>query len=567
MAITLTARYLAELSKGVNTPNVIIELALDGGVKRFGYHGRNAVITRFLADGSYAADGSVFAAGSDDLADFGVRPVIRSVSSLQNKIDTRRGFSTRGELKVVVTGRDNFKALVRDEHLKNRRVTRRDGFMAPGFTFMDYAPTFTGIITDWSRKGDELTLTIADDLKEASVKVPEENSAKTQYIDYRNTHPADIMTDILLNRLGIDPAFVDTEKFAAERDMWLAGWRFNRVLTKPSEANEYLNELQIETNSFIVHDGEKISYKVFAPPLPGVSTEEWTGREILKDSFSQKSGYKDGFYNRVVVYYDYDESGNDKEENFESAFIAVDAASQDPSEWDEASTRVIKSKWIRSHTFTQPANITGVMLYHVSAANGPGAGYLSYTKADNTLRWASPGGSPGAPVQISKDGKFDIYGEDKTKFARLVVTASNLPALDKEDWITISATNGGAIAASLGTKILSRFRDPVSMVSFEVDINNMAWGPAFIKPTDLKDITTDEACGRGEGEWSKERVMLTSVRPDFENFKVSIEAVETRMYRTYGFIAPAGYPDYGGASSAQREYAFIRDSSPQYHIW
>ncbi|MDP2688964.1 MAG: hypothetical protein Q8P48_02515 [Deltaproteobacteria bacterium] len=567
MAITLTARYLAELSKGVNTPNVIIELALDGGVKRLGYHGRSAVITRFLADGSYASGGSVFAAGNDDLADFGVRSVIRSVSSLQNKIDTRRGFSTRGELKVVITGRDNFKALVRDEYLKNRRVTRRDGFMAPGFTFMDYAPTFTGIITDWSRKGDELTLTIADDLKEASVKVPEENSAKTQYIDYRNTHPADIMTDILLNRLGVDPAFVDTEKFAAERDMWLAGWRFNRVLTKPSEANEYLNELQIETNSFIVHDGEKISYKVFAPPLPGVSTGEWTGREILKDSFSQKSGYKDGFYNRVVVYYDYDESGNDKEENFESAFIAVDAASQDPSEWDEASTRVIKSKWIRSHTFTQPANITGVMLYHVSAANGPGAGYLSYAKADNTLRWASPGGSFGAPVQISKDGKFDIYGEDKTKFARLVVTAASLPALDKADWITISATNGGAIAASLGTKILSRFRDPVSMVSFEVDINNVAWGSAFIKPTDLKDITTDEACGLGEGEWNGDRVMLTSVRPDFENFKVSIEAVETRMYRTYGFIAPAGHPDYGVASAAQREYAFIRDSSPQYHIW
>lgn len=567
MAITLSSRYIAELKKGVNTPNVIVEVALDTGVRRFGYHVRGAAVTAFIADGTYVAGGGVYALGSDGLAVFDIIPVLKSVSSLQNKIDTRNGYSTRGELKLVITGRENFKDLIRGEHLKNRRVVRKDGFMSPGFTFFDYAPTFTGIISDWTRKGDELTLTVADDLKEASAKVPEENSTRTQHLDYRGTHPVDIMTDLLINRLGIDPAYVDAEKFAAEGGMWLAGWKFDRVLTKPSEANEYLNELQVETNSFIVHDGEKISYKVFSPPLPGSVTEEWTDREMLAGSFSQKSGYKDGFYNRVVVYYDYDESGSDGEENFESAFIAVDAASQDLSNWNEASTRVIKSKWIRSHTYTQPSGVSGVVLYHVSSANGAGQGLLTFIKALNTLVWTPPGGAPGEAVHVSKDGKFDICGADKTNFVRVIVTAANLPPADSSDWITISPLNGGSIAAVLGSKILSRFRDPVSVVTFEVDINNMAYDSVFIKPTDLKDITTGEACGLGKSEWSGDRVMLTSVRPDFENFKVSVEAIEARMYRVYGFVAPAGFPDHGSASSSQRKYAFIRDLSPQYHIW
>ena len=55
--------------------------------------------------------------------------------------------------------------------------------------------------------------------------------------------------------------------------------------------------------------------------------------------------------------------------------------------------------------------------------------------------------------------------------------------------------------------------------------------------------------------------MLTSVRPDFQASKVSIEAVQTKMYRKYGFIAPAGYPDYPSATTAQREYAFIGRAS------
>ena len=102
-------------------------------------------------------------------------------------------------------------------------------------------------------------------------------------------NPVDIMTDILLEQLDIDPALIDLGSFDAERDMWLSGWRFGRVLTEPREADQYLNELQVETNSYIVHDGEKITFKAFSPPAPGQEVEEWTDRNILEGSLSLKA--------------------------------------------------------------------------------------------------------------------------------------------------------------------------------------------------------------------------------------------------------------------------------------
>ena len=276
-------------------------------------------------------------------------------------------------MTLVITGRDNFKNLIKDNYLKNRRIVRKDGFL--GTAYADYASTFSGKVLDWNRKGDELTLTVGDDLAvDAKKKLPVENTTKTQYIDYRNTNPVDIMTNLLLTQLGIATGLVDSAQFTSEKGVWLPGWKFDRVLTKPEETNKYLNELQIETNSFIVHDGEKDFLQALrALRCRGRPLEEWTdANHLLHDSFSEKSGYSDNFFNRIVFYYDYDESGNDKEENFESAYIVADASSQDATQWNEVKSKVIKSKWIRSFTYTQAVNITGVVLYHVSRINGAG---------------------------------------------------------------------------------------------------------------------------------------------------------------------------------------------------
>jgi hypothetical protein len=558
MAITLTAAFLAELKAADNVPDTVLSIALDSGTVKYG-----------LAAGNGFSD---------------IKPCIGSVSSLQNRLDPKKAYSTRGQITFQILGRDNFKNIIRDEYLKNRRVTRYDGFIASGFAWSDYAATFTGIITDWARKGDVLSVTVADDLAEGVKKIPAENATKTQYLDYTGSgagmNPVDIMQSILKNDLGISASLVDDTQFDSEQGLWLAGWLFSRVLTEPKDANKYLNELQEETNSFIIHDGEKITYKVFAPPVPGSTVEAWTdNNNILDGTLSCKSGYKDFFFNRVVVYYDYDESGSNNEENFEAAVIAVDAASQDSAQWSEVKTKVIKSKWVRSITHIQPTNVTGVVIYHVSVNNGAGSGTLTFTydaDGEHTLEWSAPGGTIGEAVTVSKDGKFQVFDADKTKWVRVVVTNGSLAGSNKSDTITLTALSASIFASTLAQKILSRYRDPSSVVTFEVDINNVAYNSVFIKPTDLKDLTTDEAFEKGDSTWVAERVMLTSVRPDIAKGRVQIEAIETKMYHLYGFIAPASQPDWNSATAVQKEYAYLGDAAnnelgsandPGFYIW
>ena len=472
-------------------------------------------------------------------------------------------------MTVTIIGRDNFKSLVSSNYLNNRRVNRKDGFL--GMDYADYAATFTGIITDWKRKGDELTLTISDDLIEADKKIPLELVTKTQYINYANWNPVDVMTDILLTQLSIAAGLINSAQFTTERDNWLNGWKVSRVLTEPKAAADYIHELQKETNSFLVHDGEMISFKVFAPPLPTTSVQAWSdANHILDGSLSVDSGYKDAFYNRVIVYYDYDESGSDKEENFEAAHIDTDTVSQDAAVWAEIKTKVIKSKWIRSLTHNQPVNITGAIVYHVSANNGAGSGTLAFTYdagGKHTLQWTPPGGTIGEAVTISKDGKFQIFGADKTKYIRILVTTADLPGISDTGGLTLAAINGASFATFLARKILNRFRDPAASVKFQVGINNVAYGSAFLKPTDLIDLTTDEAFEYGDTTWTGERIMLTSMRPDVEKGVVDVEGLETKQYHLYGFIAPAGQANYGTATAEEKKRAYIRDAAIQYFIW
>ncbi|MFQ5479791.1 MAG: hypothetical protein ACE5DW_00750 [Thermodesulfobacteriota bacterium] len=559
----VTQRFLEELKKSENMPNVILELRLKGGIRFIGIHGNRPAYIHYFANGVYRADADIFAVGSDTL--HFIDGILKSVSSLQNRIDPSKGFATRGELKVVISGRDNFKSLIRDEFLKNAEVIRKDGFVAPGFTYFDYVSTFHGRISDWSRKGDELTITIADTLADGARKnLPLSNSSGSQSLDYSNMHPGEIMKDLLINKLGMDVSTINTASFDFESSLWLNGWVFSRVLTEPVEANKILNELQRETNSFIVHDGLSVNLKVFAPPPPGTSVEQWSdGTHIIEDSLTQKSGYRDKFFNRVVVYFDYKGSGENTD-NFESAVIAVDAASQDSSQWNEISTKTIKSKWIKSLTHSQPVSITGATVFQISKSNGPGAGVLTFTPGGNgshTLQWAAPGDTTGAAVNVSSSGRYTLFSSDGSKWIRLVVDYGNLPTQLSNDTINITTLNGLSMATQLAQKILNRYRDPVSIISFEMDINNMVYNGNFIRPTDLKDITTDEAFEHGASTWDKKRVMITRVRPDMSRHRVRVEAVETKLYRRYGFIAPSGQSDYPGATKSERERAYIGDSS------
>lgn len=554
MPITFSAKYLNEIQKLKNIPDVIVLIELDSGDIKFGEHNQYVDVVSALS-----------------------KP-----SSFQNKIEPEKGYSTLGKFNFTIIGRENFKSLIKDDYLKNRRVTKYDGFVADGFTFNDYADTYTGIISNWTRKGDKLTISVADDMQPTTESVPEENETQTQYLDYSAINPVDIKTDLIINQALVPSGKVDGAQFASERDLWLSGWKFQRVLVDPEKIKDLLNELQESTNSFIVHDGELISYKVFSPLIPGQTVLEIRDQyEILNNSVKQDSGYLELFYNRIVVYFDYDESGDDKEQNFDSVYDIIAADSQDPSQWDEKTTKRIYSKWIKSFTFDQPSNITGLVIYHVSKSNGLTAGKIGHeikwNETNQTLTWTAPDGTEGSTITIDTEGRFDLFDADTGKFIRVIVTDfSSLPVTNQVDSINITALSGRNYAAALANKWSTRYRDPVSTVEFSLGLNHISNKGNMWKPTDIFTLTTDDAAVKGKDSFNAESMMMLQVRPEGGSNKINFKAIQTKISKKYGFIGAASITsDYPAATEAEREYAFIGDSNNKvnagtvdgYYIW
>lgn len=539
MSVALNANYIAELNKKAqNEPVIIIEIEFDSGTLKFGTH-------------------SVF---SDVLT------CIDKISSTQNKLDTSKGYSTRGNIKFDIIGRENFKTLIKNEHPKNRRVNRYDGFV--GLAFSDYVKTFTGTIQSWTRNDDRLTFTVDDDAQKVTTKLPVENDAGTQTIDYLNTNPIDMMLDILENQLGIDASLIDIATFENQRDIWRNSWIFHRVLTKPQEANKILNELQETTFGYIFHDGQKISYKADEPPPPASTVLSFSDTFNVK-SLTASSGYSDSFFNKVEIYYDYDESDTDETDNYETRTIISNIDSQSASEWDETKTKTIKSKGLRTYTWIQPTNVTGVEINHVSKDNGLSAGatgsVINYDLSNNTLQWTAPDGTIGSAVVVNSDGKYRLFDSDLNKSIRVVVDVSALPAGNQNDTIDITNGAGGTYSSALANKWLNKYRDPATSVTFKTDINNINNDSNLLAITDTVKLTTDDAFDFGRDSWTDEQMLITSMRPDFNSSTATITAIQKRAGNQAGlrkgFIAPAGQSDYPSATTAEKEYAYIGDAS------
>jgi hypothetical protein len=153
-------------------------------------------------------------------------------------------------------------------------VVFKSGFITDGYAYGDYCEFYTGLISDWRRKGEELTITVADDLAaKGKIKLPEpsDETPLSTVINYQNMNPIDIILDIVKNQLGIAALRVDTANIVTEQTDWIPALKFERVLVEPKSANKYLNELQVEAGCFLFHTGQKIDLKIFAPIKPWIT--------------------------------------------------------------------------------------------------------------------------------------------------------------------------------------------------------------------------------------------------------------------------------------------------------
>ncbi|MCK5603553.1 hypothetical protein KAR91_16835, partial [Candidatus Pacearchaeota archaeon] len=419
--IIFPSEYRTEQKNPNKSPDTIITLTLAGKTLKWGIHKHLDVI-----------------------------PCLDSSTSFQTKIDPTKSLATIGKLQFDIKGSVNFNPIVAGYRLKGRRVDVEEGFI--GIDRDKYVTTYTGVISDYGISGEKLTLYISDETDLLRTKFPETNDSGTQYHDYSNTNPVDIEINLIATQAGV--AKYDSAQFTSERDTWCNNWKFQRVLTESEDILEHLAELQEETMGAIFHDGENISIKVFAPLEPGASPKSLEDDfNLLKGKTAVISGYTDSFFNRIEVFYDYDESGNDnKDENFESIYTKDDTDSQ--ADWGEIVTKTIRAKWIKSITFTQPSNITGCVVYHISASNGVTAGKtghtISYNSTESTFSWVAPDGDTGEVVTVEEDGKYTLYDADENKYIRVIVTHASLPGSNQIDDLTITNLAGSVYAQIIG---------------------------------------------------------------------------------------------------------------------
>lgn len=107
--------------------------------------------------------------------------------------------------------------------------------------------------------------------------------------------------------------------------------------------------------------------------------------------------------------------------------------------------------------------------------------------------------------------------------------------------------------ATLAARKISHYRDAPKKIEFKLDPKDAA-----IVEGDLYDITTDQITDES-GAAKTVRALIVK-RKDNQG-DVEVTALTTTFDRRYGFIAPAGYPNYASASAAQRAYAYISNSA------
>lgn len=532
MSVTFTPKYLTELKNPNKVPNDFVEVSLIGGSARWGTH-------KILPS---------------------IRPVLKSISKSYNKLDVKKNITTKGAMTFQVGSSSYVDDIIVNNRLKNVRVKRYEGFIADGWDDSDYIKTFEGVIYDLTRSGEIYTFKVRDVRELTQKNAPTSKEDKTQFIIY-NGNPIDFMTDFIGVQAGIPGADYDSAEFNSERDTWYNGWIFFRVITKSQAIEKYLEELQVETNGFIYHAGDKISFKSFAPAIPGQVVREFSDQHnLLSASISNQSGYVDQFFNRIEVHFDYIESGNDKkDEDYESVVISESVDSQ--TDWGEIRTKVIKSKWMRSFEHDQPLSITGCTVYHASKDNGAGGGTLTFNFGNQTLTWQANGDSTGATVKVDRPGKYQIKSSDERKYIRVIIDSALTPGSNQSDTITLSILQGRTYATALATRLLNRYLDPVPPIKGSIDYHDLSNNGEMFVPTNIVNITTDKIKTFGHDGFDAEPSILLEVRPDTKSQTIKFEAIPTRLGQRGMFIAPAGQPYYEFATNAERQYWYIGRAS------
>jgi len=273
-----------------------------------------------------------------DATGFGYEPALLGISSLTTSVDTFRP-STIGQMTVKLAFISSVSDYLKTKNPKNKIVKILAGFVASGFTEVDFIDFFQGQIDNWAiTNKDEVTLTVKDFKKEWAVDVPAKWETTSDDVTWTTTHPADIILDILRNKINVRDSKIDISSFDILKAS-LPGWTETRTITgNPEQADSLIEELRGLMSAIFIPKGDgKISIKRF--DAVEASVANITDNNTMNQSWTANGG---SLINDVFVYTDYKGSGSSASD-FGSLRIGVDVTSQ--VNYDEDAVKVIKDKW------------------------------------------------------------------------------------------------------------------------------------------------------------------------------------------------------------------------------
>ncbi len=274
-------------------------------------------------------------------------PLVKSISNLASAIDPVKCTARIGSVKVELLDSDKVLTdIVRSSYLSGKTLYVKLGAIADDVKVEDFVTVFTGAIEEWRYDGLVLSIEAGDFLGKLEKDIPEEDSegniSPLQYNDAGiASHPVDILTDILRNRLNVPDRHLDLASFDdVKNDDSISDWAFDRTISDPTDAYDLCLEICRHIGAILIprEDGRLALKMLKAGEQPSGAWDEMT-HNFRNAEFDSNC---DSMRNYVSTWYHWDGSG-DEWSDFEGAEVAIDAESA-----DRRGTSILrtKSKWL-----------------------------------------------------------------------------------------------------------------------------------------------------------------------------------------------------------------------------
>ena len=167
-----------------------------------------------------------------------------------------------------------------------------------------------------------------------------------QCVSWTVTNVVDVIYDLLVNYADIDPGYINTTDWNAEKISALSPFDVTAIITKPEGVKKLISELCQQSLSYVWWDErtQKIRLKSISP---------YTFDTELRDSINfidvNVKDVPDDRISRMHVYYDiFDRVNPDKEESYKSVYVFADLESELATKHGEKKIKVIKSRWYQA---------------------------------------------------------------------------------------------------------------------------------------------------------------------------------------------------------------------------